>query len=135
MFVDTWAWVALAVVDDTNHQRAFAAMDALRASRAKLVTSNFVVAETLTRLRYDASLQMALRVAEEVAAMDELGRLQLVVVDGPLWQAALNWFRRFQDQRFSFVDCTSFAIMHSLGIDEALTADRHFATAGFVPLG
>ena len=61
--------------------------------------------------------------------------LDVVLVDEALWTNALRWFRRFDDQRFSFVDCSSFAIMEARDLTEALTADRHFATAGFTPLG
>jgi predicted nucleic acid-binding protein len=41
---------------------------------------------------------------------------------------------RYEDQAFSFTDCTSFACMKHLGIREAATTDRHFLTAGFAPL-
>lgn len=107
----------------------------IRASGTQRLTTNFVLSEALTRLRYDASLPIALSLAEAVEEMVTAGALQIVTVDERLWSDALTWFRRYQDQRFSFVDCTSFAVMDALGLREALTADRHFATAGFVPLG
>lgn len=42
---------------------------------------------------------------------------------------------RHGDQTFSFTDCASFALMRSMGIDEAFTFDRtDFLAAGFIPL-
>jgi len=64
-----------------------------------------------------------------------LGRLARSTVDQPVGDAALTWFRRYDDQDFSFVDCPSLAIMHERALSAALTADLHFATAGFTPLG
>ena len=40
--------------------------------------------------------------------------------------------RRYSDQRFSLTDAISFVVMEELEVREALTLDRHFATAGFV---
>lgn len=134
VFIDSWAWIAVAIERDPDHDRAADRMLELRDQRAELVTSKFVLAESLTRLRYDQSLHAALGVAEYVTALQAHGRLEVVVVDDALWGAALDWFRRYDDQVFSFIDCTSFAIMHDRGIQEALTNDRHFATAGFTPV-
>lgn len=135
VFIDTWAWVAAAVVDDAGHPRVVELGRQLHRDHAVRYTSLFVLAEAYTRLRYDASLAMALDLAAAVDEMVSLGDLVLVPVDDQRWSAALTWFRRFADQRFSFVDSTSFAIMADLGLTEALTSDTHFATAGFVPLG
>jgi len=38
------------------------------------------------------------------------------------------------DKNWSLTDCISFVVMQEHGITEALTADRHFEQAGFVPL-
>ncbi len=135
MFVDTWAWVAMAVADDPDHHGARTGYADLVRSGARPVTSRFVIAETLTRLRYDVSHTSAVAAADAIHAMVDAELLAVAEVDAPLWQSALAWFRRFDDQRFSFVDCTSFAIMEARGLTDALTADRHFATAGFTPLG
>ena len=51
---------------------------------------------------------------------------------------AIDVFRRLapSEPRLSFTDATSFTVMGELGIELALTADRHFHRAGkgIVPL-
>jgi hypothetical protein len=48
--------------------------------------------------------------------------------------AEARWLTRFDDQDFSLTDAVSFAVMAERGMTEALTLDKHFAVAGFVPL-
>lgn len=45
--------------------------------------------------------------------------------------AALDLFRKFADQKVSFTDCVSFALMRRHRLKKAFTFDRHFAGAGF----
>jgi len=134
-FVDSWHWVAQAVVSDPAHGRATALRREAEARRVHLVTSSMVMAETLTRLRYDFGLSAALRMDYVWSVMAANAVLDVVHVGPECWRDSMAWFRRFADQHFSFVDCTSFAIMAQRGITEALTGDRHFAAAGFVALG
>jgi predicted nucleic acid-binding protein len=44
---------------------------------------------------------------------------------------AIEFFRKFADQKVSFTDCLSFAIMNRVGLKEVFTFDRHFGLAGF----
>jgi len=39
---------------------------------------------------------------------------------------AFAYFKRHQDQTYSFVDCLSFVVMEKLGIDEAPAVDSDF---------
>jgi len=55
-------------------------------------------------------------------------------VSGALEREALAWLRRHDEHDYSFVDATSFALMRSLRINEALACGRDFAAAGFVEL-
>jgi predicted nucleic acid-binding protein len=43
----------------------------------------------------------------------------------------LRWLRRHDEREYSFVDATSFALMRSLRIREALAFDGDFTAAGF----
>lgn len=57
--------------------------------------------------------------------------MQLVNVNEVLEHEALQWLRRHDERAYSFVDATSFAVMRSLGIHEALAFDGDFSAAGF----
>jgi uncharacterized protein len=49
--------------------------------------------------------------------------------------AKTRWLARFSDQRFSLPDAVSFELMSREALRQASAFDRHFETAGFVPLG
>lgn len=55
-------------------------------------------------------------------------------VDDDLEREALRWLRRREEREYSFVDATSFAVMRSLRLREALAFDGDFTAAGFVEL-
>ncbi len=52
--------------------------------------------------------------------------------DSSLRSRALSVFRKAADQRFSYVDCLSFALMRARGIGEAFAFDEDFVRYGFV---
>ncbi|MCS7209832.1 MAG: hypothetical protein NZ874_09700, partial [Fimbriimonadales bacterium] len=60
VFVDSSAWIALASKDDHSHAlaRAFFLQE-IQARRRVFATSNFVLSETLTLLRYRFGLTVA----------------------------------------------------------------------------
>lgn len=132
IFVDTSFLFALFDRDDAQHERARAALDALRGGHLAelLLTTNHVLAETITlvksrghrdpRLRHD----LAVRVGEQLLA-GTFGRLHQVTAVQE--RHAFDFFRQHGDQRYSFVDCVSFVVMLELGLTEVLTFDDDFA--------
>jgi predicted nucleic acid-binding protein len=48
--------------------------------------------------------------------------------------SGLALYSKRADKQWSLTDCISFVTMHDRGITQALTADKHFAQAGFTPL-
>ena len=127
IFVDTSFWVALRNRRDGNHAPAEELLRQ-RASTA-LVTTNHVRGETWTYLRRRAGHRAAVDFLEVV---ERSPRIRVTHIGEDLETDALRWLRRRDDREYSFVDATSFALMRSLRIGEALTFDQDFAAAGFV---
>jgi len=60
VFVDTGGWIALAVKRDRYHKKAATYYRKVSKAKVRLVTSNYVLAETYTRIRYDDGHDKAL---------------------------------------------------------------------------
>jgi uncharacterized protein len=129
IFVDTSFWAALTAKVDAHHREAVGLLE--RHESQQLVTSNHVRGETWTLLRRRRGHRSAVAFLD---LLERTGRLRLEHVPGPLEEEALFWLRRHDEREYSFVDATSFALMRSLGIREALAFDEDFAAAGFVQL-
>ena len=129
IFVDTSFWVAARMHRDAHHRDAVELLEGRRDHR--LVTSNHVRGETWTFLRRRSGQVAA------VAFLDMLARttrVEVVTVEPDLEERALQWLRRHDEREYSFVDGTSFLLMRSLRIREALAFDGDFAAAGFSEL-
>lgn len=124
IFVDTGAWFAVAVRNDPDHE---AAMRWLRRNREPLITTDYVLAETATLIRMRDKTARGHRLAVRVTS--SILRQQTAIlqhVTAADLQKALHVFRDYSDHFFSFVDCTSFAVMERLGIIHAFAFDSHF---------
>ena len=96
-----------------------------------MVTTNHVRGETWTFLRRRAGHHWAVRFLDRV---ERSPRIEVIAVDVDLETEALRWLRRHYEREYSFVDATSFAVMHKRRIRDALAFDGDFAAAGFVEL-
>lgn len=131
VFVDTSAFVALANKKDKNHGVARRFLRSLARRHRPLVTSTDIADEVVTLIRMRLDHAVAVTVGE---AIFESKWCQLMEVDNALRERAWSLFKRYDDQTFSLTDCTSFALMQSLDIDDAFTFGRRdFGAAGFVP--
>ncbi len=134
VFVDAWAWIALTLADDRGHADSLRVAAELRTDRVSLLTTNGVVYEAVNLVRRTAGLAAALALLGQLDLLQRAGELTVVHRTAADDAQARSWLARYADQHFSFTDCTSFAVMAREGIQEAFTADRHFAVAGFTPL-
>ena len=130
LFVDTGGWIAMAVVRDQFHKQAASYYQKL--SKAPLVTSNYVLVETYTRIRYDDGHAKALRFHSLIQEAVKVGRLHLEWVTPAIHQEGWDIFERYSDQSFSMVDCTSFVIASHADIKEVFGFDQNFNTMGFI---
>jgi predicted nucleic acid-binding protein len=128
VFVDSGAWIALALSRDPLHDRAREHWEQLADVGAKLHTSVPVVIETFTFLERNANRGVALAWKDSVY---EPGRLKILPCELRDLEQSWAYFRRADLHKLSAVDATSFAIMKRARIRLAYTFDHHFAAAGF----
>lgn len=126
IFVDTSFWVALRNRSDRRHEESHNLLE--RYGSASLVTSNHVRGETSTFLRRKAGHRPAVGFLDAIAASP---RIEVLAVSADLEELALRWLRRHDEREYSFVDATSFVLMKSQRITEALAFDGDFTAAGF----
>lgn len=128
VFVDTGAWIALALSRDPFHQRAKEVWELLMQRRIPLATSVPVVIETFTFLERNAAREVALAWRESLPKPVTLRILECSVRD---MDRAWAYFRRKDLHKLSAVDATSFVLMTRERIRVAFAFDHHFASAGF----
>jgi uncharacterized protein len=128
VFVDSGAWIALALSRDPLHDEAREQWTSLHEAGAKLHTSIPVVIETFTFLERNANREVA------IAWKDSLygpGTVRIVPCELRDLEQSWEYFRRSDFHKLSAVDATSFIIMKRAGIHTAYAFDHHFAVAGF----
>jgi predicted nucleic acid-binding protein len=125
-FVDTGAWYAVFVNSDPNHDLATWWR---RDNRERLITTDYVINETLTLLRSRAQHGIALEFGRLVFS-GQLADVHFLSLDEILegWRV----FQRFSDKEWSFTDCTSRAVMEHSKITTAFAFDHHFRQFGTV---
>jgi predicted nucleic acid-binding protein len=128
VFVDSGAWIALALSRDPLHAQAREQWDLLHGAGAKLHTSVPVVIETFTFLDRNANRDVALAWRDSIYEPDTVKILPCELRD---LEQSWEYFRRPDLRKLSAVDATSFVIMKRARIRLAYTFDHHFAVVGF----
>ena len=122
VFVDTGAFCALAIPHDQNNPKAKSINTKLQEIKAILYTSDYVLDETYTLLKMRGSHATAVNFMDRI---DE-SRINIYRIAGDIEAAAKAIFRKFDDKKLSFTDCTSFALINHLGINAVFSFDDHF---------
>jgi len=126
LFVDTGAWFALAVPTDPSHRKIRLTVEKFA---NRLITTDYVVDETLTLLRARGEPHRAIEMGYRFFD----GRLaRIYTVSESTRREAWEIFRKFADKDWSFTDCTSKAVIEELGIQAAIALDRHFLQFGTI---
>jgi predicted nucleic acid-binding protein len=130
-FADTSFFFALAARQDQSHKFALKAFEKLVRSERQIVTTDYILDETLTLMKARTNSKTALML------LDRIDRSPATVIEWigrERFESAKAFFRKHADHGYSFTDCTSFVLMRELKLQDALTTDRHFKEAGFRPL-
>jgi len=128
--VDTGAYIALADADDRHHAAAAALVRELGAGLARVTTWG-VVSEAYTWMRYHLSGPHAQRWLQVLQASASNGTTQIIYPDADLDAACQRQLQRLSDQKLSYVDGLSLAVLQTTpNIDAVFGFDGHMALGG-----
>jgi predicted nucleic acid-binding protein len=129
VYADTAFYVALVNRDDALH--AAASVWAVSNARA-VVTTEFVLLEVANFFKRPGRDRETFAAFVEMLQADP--STSIIPVNPAHFRAGLDLFAARPDKEWSLTDCISFVVMQEHDLREALTADRHFAQAGFAAL-
>jgi predicted nucleic acid-binding protein len=128
VFADTYYYLALINERDDGHERA---VEFARSFKGRIVTTEWILAEVADALAAPHRRERLLGLYELL--VDDLN-VTIVGASHESFEGGMALYSKRTDKQWSLTDCISFTEMHDRGIKEALTADKHFAQAGFTPL-
>ncbi len=121
IFVDTDAFVALAVANDTNHEKALTLLNALHKRLVIFFTSNYVFAESVTVISQRASHDAALQYIDAMQSLENPFIIERA--DDDIEDEAIRIFKQQTSKNISYVDCTNMAFMAHLQADAIFSFD------------
>ena len=124
-FVDTSAWIAFVDKKDPDHA---AVKRALNANRGELVTTTYVLDETVTLAKRRLGANVAILLGNHLRGSPGITVVHVAEQDE---QEAWNLFCKRADKGCGFTNCTSFVVMRTLGINAAFALDDDFRQEGF----
>lgn len=129
-FIDATAWINYVLIGEPHHDEAVVFLKACIEGRKALFTSNDIVDETVTRLRYRVNFKVASDFFLFFQENVRKGLLTQLWVDEQLQLEAWSLLKKFREHRLSFTDATSIAIMNRFRMDAIVTFDDDFKKVG-----
>jgi predicted nucleic acid-binding protein len=133
VFTDTSAWIALLVPNDRHHLRAQRVFENILERHTLVVTSNYIIDETVTWLRYRDSHASSVSFRNTIIEAQEANKLHLEWVTERVDSKAWELFAKRADLGLSLTDCTSAVICMDLQLD-IWTYDSDFTALGIALL-
>ena len=133
VFADTSGWASHFLEKDRNHAKASTLITQWQQQNRIVVTTNYVLSE-LVALLSSFHGQQRLAILNYIKTIRTADWVEILHVDKSLDEKAWQLLASRLDKKWSLVDAVSFVVMQERKLTEALTADRHFEQAGFVPL-
>ena len=123
IFVDTGAFYAAINQNDENHKEATVLFHKATEEEWRLITSNFVVAETHALILSRLGRNLAVAWLRSIPAT-------IIRISKADEERAKRIIFGYRDKEFSYCDASSFALIERLRIREAMAFDSHFEQYG-----
>ena len=128
-------FIAFYDTNDQYHRESAQLVKKLHSYAPEIVTSDYIFDETATYLLLTHGFYGFLRAKKFDKDVLDSKKFNFVFINDFIFQNARKMFKKYnKDKKWSFTDCTSFALMEDYNFSEVLTFDRNFAQKGFKSL-
>lgn len=128
VFADTYYFIAL--INPTDHGHT-CAVNYSMSERPSLVTTAWIMTELADGLAETSNRGLFHKILLDV---ERNPNNLLETANDEIFRQGISLYDQRPDKHWSLTDCISFVVMERHRLSDALTADRHFEQAGFVPL-
>ncbi len=129
IFIDTSAFYALLDRDDAHHPRAKRAWTELLQAVHTLVTSKYILVETFALLLNRLGIEAARAFHDDILPL-----INIESVASGTHRSGVAALLSASRRDLSLVDCVSFEVMRTSGINTVFAFDKHFKAQGFAIL-
>lgn len=129
IFLDTSAIIAVLNNNDQFHLPAKQAWQTLLSGNDILVSSNYILLETIVLLQHRFGITAVRLFQNEVLPV-----IEIVWINEQIHSTAASALLVANRRDLSLVDCTSFEIIRQASINQVFTFDPHFEEQGFVTI-
>jgi len=129
IFVDTSALLPILNQDDVDFPAAQRIWERLAKEQAALVTSSYVLVETVALIQNRLGMAAVQDFQESIVPL-----FQVVWITEALHQIGVAALLVVNRRQLSLVDCVSFVVCRQRQIEQVFAFDAHFSEQGFVCL-
>lgn len=131
LYADTGAFIALLYARDSAHTQISAHLRVLATAGDRLITSEPVISETVTRLRYDAGLRQVLAFRDVVQRAVAQNFLSIRESSADLRRSAFGVLEQYEALRLSYADAVGAVVAREGRADAVFGLDSDFRVLGF----
>lgn len=130
VYLDTSFVVALALPNDRRHETARIIQSHLDAQDIVVLVSAPVLLEIGNYISRSNTRHLAVEFFNKIKNHPQF---KFINLSDNLLSQSMHLYENRADKEWGLVDCVSFVIMEDHNTSIALTADKHFEQAGFIP--
>lgn len=130
VFIDTSAWIAYYLSDETNHIRIKSIIKRLLKERTIVFTSNDVIDETVTRLVKTTNSKIVAQFIKVISENISKNSLTQLWVDEQIQAEAFELVQKFAEHKLSLTDATTIALIKKFNIESVVSLDSDFVKVG-----
>ncbi len=128
LMLDSGPLISLYIEEDSRKESVKKNLNIFGDQKYPLCITNLTIAEVQRRIIYDDHIERGINFLDDIYD----GSMNILEIENDDIKMAISIIKKFNDQKISFTDSITMAVMKRLGILKVYTYDIHFTYLGYV---